>query len=345
MSDYGTTRRTMPGMVRLAAAIVLCGAAVLVWMVYGNSPAGRDGTVDVVIAPGMTATAIARTLRDEGLIRSVPYFVFVSNLRGYTTKFKAGRHPVDRSLGASGIALLLTRIPPPPPAIRVTVVEGLTIHETAPVLEAQAAIDSTEFVRLANDGRFAAEMGVDNGSLEGYLYPDTYFVHHDTGPRAMIERMVGTFRKVFDDSLMKRAAELDMTVHEVVTLASIIETEAGRDDERPLISSVFHRRMERGRPLEANPTIQYALGEKRRVLKEDLDIDSPYNTYTHRGLPPGPIASPGRKSILAALYPADTKYLYFMADGKGGHVFSRSLREHNNAVRSYKRLRKRMSNK
>ena len=131
-----------------------------------------------------------------------------------------------------------------------------------------------------------------------------------------------------------------MSVHEVVTLASIIETEASLDEERPLISSVFHRRLELNRPLEANPTIQYALGNKRRVLSDDLKIDSPYNTYIHAGLPPGPIASPGKKSLSAALYPADAKYLYFMADGKGGHVFSKSLREHNKAVRQYRRQRK-----
>ena len=128
-------------------------------------------------------------------------------------------------------------------------------------------------------------------------------------------------------------------------LASIIETEAQLEEERPIISSVFHRRLKLGRPLEANPTIQYAIGNRRRVLKEDLDIDSPYNTYTNPGLPPGPIASPGEKSLIAALYPADTKYLYFMANGKGGHVFSRSLNEHNRAVRQYNRMRKQLIKK
>ena len=156
--------------------------------------------------------------------------------------------------------------------------------------------------------------------------------------------MVKKFNTVFNDSLKKRAKEISMSVHEVVTLASIIETEAGLDEERPLISSVFHRRLKLKRPLEANPTIQYALGSKRRILTEDLQIDSPYNTYTNPGLPPGPIASPGEKSLLAALYPAKTGYLYFMADGKGGHVFSKTLNEHIKAIRRYRKQRRQLSN-
>ena len=131
-----------------------------------------------------------------------------------------------------------------------------------------------------------------------------------------------------------------MTVNEVVTLASIIENEASIFGERPLISSVFHKRLKLNRPLEANPTVQYALGTKRRLLYDDLKIESPYNTYIHAGLPPGPISNPGKTSLLAALYPADTKYLYFVSDGKGGHVFSRTISEHTRAVYRYKRIRK-----
>ena len=134
-----------------------------------------------------------------------------------------------------------------------------------------------------------------------------------------------------------------MTENEVVILASIIECETAHDDERPFVSQVFHRRLKLGWPLEANPTIQYAIGCKRRVLDEDLNIDSPYNTYMHPGLPPGPVSSPGEKSLRAALYPADTSYLYFVADGNGGNVFSRTLREHSRAVRRYKQQRRKSS--
>ncbi len=139
--------------------------------------------------------------------------------------------------------------------------------------------------------------------------------------------------------MKKRAAKLGFTVNQAVTLASLIETEAASDAERPVISSIFHRRLKAGLPLQANPTIQYALGEKRRVFNGDLDVDSPYKTYRNRGLPPGPIACPGMKSIVAALYPAETEYLYFVANGDGSHTFSKSLAEHSSAVARYKKTR------
>jgi len=319
--------------------IVLC-MAIFGWMQYVNLPTGRADNYIVEISPGMTAGDIARVLYDEGVIRSIFYFKVVSKIHGYSPRFKAGRHVVDGTINVHEIARLLIQNPPRPPDIKVTVFEGLNIKETASILASVADIDSADFVKLAVDKNTAHQLGVDNDTFEGYLYPDTYFVRRDTQPLEMIIRMTEKFHSVFNDSLKTRASEIGMSVNEVVTLASIIETEAQLDEERSLISSVFHRRLGLGRPLEANPTIQYILGSKRRVLLEDLDVDSPYNTYTNAGLPPGPIASPGRESIVAALYPADTNYLYFMSNGKGGHVFSKSLEEHNRAVRQYKRLRK-----
>jgi len=319
--------------------------AVLGWMIYGNHPAGNGETVIVEISKGMTAGDIALMLRDRGVIRSVLYFKLVSGLNGDTMKFKAGRHEINGTMNVREIIRLLTQNPLAPPDVKVTVFEGLTVKETASILASTADIDSAEIVQLAADKDMARKLGADNDTVEGYLFPDTYFFRPDARPIDIITRMVKKFNSVFNDSLKERAEEINMSVHEVVTLASIIETEAGLDEERPLISAVFHRRLKLKRPLEANPTIQYALGNKRRVLTEDLKIDSPYNTYTNPGLPPGPIASPGEKSIIAALYPADTKYLYFMADGKGGHIFSKSLREHNKAARQYRRQRKQLLKK
>ncbi len=321
----------------------IVAAAMSGWVYFVSLPTGKTEDFVLEITPGMTAGDVANLLDDNDVIRSVLYFKFISERKGYSKKFKAGKHVVSGIMRMNEIARLLTQNPPSPPDIKVTVFEGITIEETASILMSEADIDSVEFVKLTVDENLIRELGIDNDTLEGYLYPDTYFVRHGTEPHEMITRMVGKFKQVFSDSLEKRASEIGMSVNEVVILASIIETEAGRKEERPLVSSVFHRRLIRGRPLEANPTIQYALGSKRRVLLEDLDIDSPYNTYTNSGLPPAPIASPGRESILAALYPADTKYLYFMADGRGGHVFSRTLKEHNRAVIQYKRFRKQVN--
>ena len=318
-----------------AVAVILIAAAAGLFSAL-NRPVIEIGVDTVEISAGMSASDIALLLKEKQLIRSIVVFVAISRLTGYSRRFKAGKHPIDDGLSTWGIARLLTENPPIPPDIRVTVIEGLTIRETASVLMEQAGIDSAAFVALATDSSLAQQLGIDNDTLEGYLYPDTYFVRPGTEPMSMIRRMVGQFNTVFDDSLRARALELGMTVREVVILASIIEAEVTIDEERELVSSVFHRRLIRNRPLEANPTIQYALGVKRRILYEDLTVDSPYNTYTHTGLPPGPIASPGRKSIIAALYPADTKYLYFVANGEGGHVFSRTIAEHTRAVRQYR---------
>lgn len=332
-----TKRNTILTAIGAVVAVLILAGVLIVRALIG--PVTVDGPVQVEIVPGMTAADVASLLHDAGIIKSPRYFRWVAARTGYATAFKAGTHELDGVLSPGEVAALLTDIPPAPPDVTVTVYEGLTIAETASLLDGIAAIDSTSFVQCASDPTIAYELGIDKPALEGYLYPDTYFIRHDTTAREMVERMVRTFQVVFDDSLYNRASALGMSMHEVVTLASIIELEAGRDSERPMVSQVFHRRMELGRPLEANPTIQYALGEKRRVLTEDLSVDSPYNTYTHRGLPPGPIASPGAASIHAALWPADTTYLYFMADGVGGHVFSRSLAEHNRAVSQYRKLR------
>jgi len=326
------------------AVSVLCLAVVfLAWMHWSNLPAGDNELYTVVIEPGMSAGEIACILSDMGIIRSSLYFKALSKLRGYSKNFRAGRHEFSGHLSVDEIALQLTLNPPGPPDIKVTLVEGLTCRETASVLGSEADIDSVAFVSLATDKNIAEQLGIDNETLEGYLYPDTYFIRVGTTPMEIIDRMVKRFAEVFNDSLRYRAEELGMSVNEVVSLASMIESEAGNNKERAFVSQVFHRRLKLGRPLEANPTIQYALGVRRRVLDEDLTIKSPYNTYIHRGLPPGPIANPGKNSLMAALYPADSSYLYFVADGKGGNVFSRTLSEHNRAVRSYKRQRKRSS--
>ncbi len=321
-----------------AGALLLAIAAVMIMLTALNDAPERNGTATVTIDHGMSAGLIAEMLEHDGIIKNARFFRFYSRITGRSDDFKAGVHIVEPGLSAMSVARLLTRIPPHQPDIHVTVIEGLTIAETAQALASQSAIDSVAFVTLANDTAFAATLGVDKASLEGYLYPDTYFIRPETTAEEMIRRMTGQFHRIFSDSLRARAEERGMTVGEVVTLASIIEKEVNIDSERPLVSSVFHRRLERGRPLEANPTIQFALGEKRRVLYEDLDIDSPYNTYIYAGLPPGPIASPGEKSIRAALWPADTKYLYFVSDGNGGHVFSKKIGEHNRAVQQYRKI-------
>jgi UPF0755 protein len=323
----------------LLTVIAVSAVAFLGIAVFLNAPTGKTAGAVLDIPKGATARGVAQMLREKEIIRSEFFFCLVSRANGYSSRFKAGRFRFPREMRTTDIARFLADTPPGPVDIRVTIPEGYNIREIASVLQKKAGVDSASFTMFAMSSSIAESLGVDNKTLEGYLYPETYFIAERSRSLDVIRRMAAQFREVFADSLKTRAKTLGMTVNEVVTLASLVETEAANAGERPIVSQVFHRRLELGYPLQANPTIQYILGEKRRVLTEDLNIESPYNTYLHKGLPPGPIANPGIGSIHAALYPADTRYLYFVSDGEGGHIFSETLDEHNSAVAKYLRKR------
>jgi UPF0755 protein len=206
-------------------------------------------------------------------------------------------------------------------------------------LAERGIIDNQEaFLSLAFSSDFAAGLGIAGDGVEGYLFPDTYLFSKEVAPAEVIKTMVENFKRVYAPDFSLRAAELGMTDREVVTLASIIEKETGLAEERPLISAVFHNRLKLGIPLSSDPTVIYGIADfDGNLRKRDLEKKTPYNTYLIRGLPPGPIANPGRSSILAALYPAPVKYLYFVSRNDGSHHFSATIREHNEAVRRYQK--------
>ena len=222
----------------------------------------------------------------------------------------------------------------------VTVREGMRAAQIARLLHKNISIDSAKFMSYLSD---TSLIGIPNSgaiSLEGFLMPETYDFYWQMDEKAIIEEMLGEFRKFYVDSLQARAKKLKMTINEVVTLASIVEGETSLESERPLIAGLYYNRLRRRMKLEADPTIQYIINGPRRIRYNDLKIESPYNTYLNYGLPPGPINNPGRKSILAALYPEKTSYLYFVADGRGGHRFARTLAEHIRNVYEYRRQRR-----
>jgi UPF0755 protein len=204
-------------------------------------------------------------------------------------------------------------------------------------------IDGEKFILLCRDDDIIREHGIAAKSLEGFLMPETYSFYWETDEREIIERMLEGFDSFYNnDSLLKRQNELEMTQLKILTLASIVEAESNVDSERPIIAGVYWNRLRKKMRLEADPTVQYALREGRRLNYQDLDIDSPYNTYRHTGLPPGPINNPGKSSILAALYPQRHDYLYFVATGVGGHFFAKSYSNHQNNIRKYHRARREM---
>jgi UPF0755 protein len=223
----------------------------------------------------------------------------------------------------------------------VTIPEGLTLKQIAGILKKEIQIDSTDFMRVAENRQFAQSMGISASDLEGYLFPDTYKLSWGMSSEKIAQMMVEQFKKTFTDSLLKRAQEINFSLLEVVTLASLIEAEAKDGKEREIISAVYHNRLKRGMLLQCDPTVIYGLPDVDRALVlEDLEIDSPYNTYKYPGLPPGPIGNPGKASLLAALYPAPVDYLYFVAKGDGTHVFSTTLEEHNRARSKIKQAKK-----
>jgi UPF0755 protein len=223
----------------------------------------------------------------------------------------------------------------------VTIPEGRTAADIAMIMEERLGVDSALFMSVVNDTQVVHQVGLDAPSLEGYLFPDTYFIAMGSDPRRIASRMVANFRNHLPRAFDEQAARLGLSMNAVMTLASIVEWETFAPDEARLISSVYHNRLRRNMPLQADPTVSYALGKgPARLYYSDLKVDSPYNTYLYPGLPPGPIDNPGRASIDAALNPAPTNYLFFVAKGDGTHAFSVSLSEHLAAKQQLDRLRR-----
>ena len=309
----------------------------------------RPRPVEFEVQSGESADEIARRLEQAGLIRNAMSFSLISRLRAADTALEAGVFYLSPDMPVSVILAELGQ--GRSRTIRVTLREGLRIAEVADELAANSITDRDSFVYLATGNAKWVEdvTGRPPGSgLEGYLFPDTYDFELDQPAEAIIEQLIQNFLIRFDEDLQEQASEIGRSVHEVVTLASIVEKEAVLPAERPIIAAVFLNRLEQSIPLGADPTTQYALvGDdilrdnywKIELTADDLNNPSPYNTRlsSNTGLPPGPICSPGLDSILAVLMPADTDALYFVARPDGSHAFARTLEEHNMNVRRYQR--------
>lgn len=313
----------------LLLALALAGAAAFVWRELQPPAAAPATKVEVDIPHGAHAGEIARLLEGRGAIRNATVFRWLARLSGDAARIQAGRYEVPTDLPAPAVLDLLvegrTRL------LRIGVPEGLTAEAAAAVVARQTGFSAAEYLALARDSALADSLEVPGPTLEGYLYPETYIVDPDISARDFVKFQARTFRQAFEPELKKEAQAQGFTPREIVTLASIIEAEARLPPERPLISSVYHNRLRRGMLLEADPTVQYALGgHRQRVLYQDLAVDSPYNTYRSPGLPPGPIGSPGRASLEAAVRPDSTPYLYFFwtGDSLGTHTFSETYAEH-----------------
>ncbi len=292
-----------------------------------GNPQQRPST-RIKIPHGATFRQAVDSLEAHNLVKHRTWFLLMGRIFGGERKVRAGMFDIPRGLNSYQLIKYLPAAKNIP--IKVTIPEGLELEEIAAIFRRKMGVDSSRFIRLTRDSAFIRRLGIADSSLQGYLLPETYFLGWQTPDSEIIRRMVKSTLKIFQrDSIRRRMRETGMSMKEALTLASIIEGEAVVDSERVLISSVYHNRLKRGWRLEADPTIQFIVpGPPRRLTFKDLANPSPYNTYKYAGLPPGPINNPGEKSILAALFPAQTRYLYFVATGNGGHHFSATLREH-----------------
>jgi UPF0755 protein len=322
-----------------AVLVISAGSGFALWR-YANTPGSRlDRQIVFAITPGEAFDTLISRLKHEGLI-STPYkFKIWARLKGADKKLKAGEYHLTAAMTPNEILGVL--VDGKSYLHHLTIPEGFNLKQIAAEIAAQGLGDSQAFLELATDPKTASKYEIKNQSLEGYLFPDTYLFPKGVPAATIIDKMVHRFKEQFSPQWHARARELHMSVHEIVTLASIIEKETGDPAERPLISSVFHNRLKRKMRLESDPTVIYGIKDfNGNIKRRHLTTRTPYNTYVIRGLPPGPIASPGRAAIKAALYPADTSFLFFVSKKDKTHHFSTNIREHNRAVRKYQ-LRRR----
>ncbi len=315
-----------------------------------EQPVGESaGLIPFTIQPGETAASIAPRLEQQGLIRDAELFRLLVRYRGVDNQLQAGEYELSPAMNMEEIINYLTQ--GRTKAIKLAVIEGWRSEEIAELAVESGLGSRDEFMDLVRLGEYNHTFlqGRPLGSppsLEGFLFPDTYLLPTDASPADLIREMLNTFDKRLTPAMREQAKLRGMTIYEVVTLASIVEREAAIPQERPIIASVYLNRLKQGMYLQADPTVQYALGFQeeqgtwwRKLSEEDLEINSLYNTYKYAGLPPGPICNPGLASLEAILQPAETEYLYFVRNdlkGDGSHVFAKTFAEHLANMQKYR---------
>jgi UPF0755 protein len=349
----------------VAVVLVLAMTAATAWVITGSPdlvkeipstpfatpPTPAPEPVSISVGQDEAVQDIAEMLEKKGVIDSAIQFRTLAELLGYDRTLQAGEYEFDPNTPALEVVYRMHRGIVSP--LFVTVVEGWRLEEIADALDEQGIISRDDFLEAAVAGNFDLDFDFLRrlGSatpLEGYLFPATYYYRRDDSAEDVIRQMLKAMDDNFTQDLRSQALDQGLTMHGVLTLASIIEREAKVSEERPIMAQVFLKRLRLGIPLEADPTVQYALAEdpdsvaqfgywKQQLTTDDLELDSPYNTYRVAGLPPTPIAAPRLDSIMAVIQPADTNYLYFVAKPDGSHAFAETLEEHQRNIEEYQR--------
>ena len=316
------------------------GAAVIWQRIHDPYKGFTDAEQFIEVSPGTGTSAIGRMLVDEGILRDEFTFRAALWWTGRSRTLQAGEYRFDRAASAVDVIGRLAR--GDVYARPLTFPEGLTIDEMSRLFEMRGFGSGSSFVAAAREGSLIKDLDPAAADLEGYLFPETYALTRGTSAQRLVRSMIDRFRAIYTDDLRRRAQAQGLTTRQVVSLASLIEKETGKPEERPLVAAVYRNRLKIGMGLQADPTVVYALQKAGRydgnIRRTDLAFDSPYNTYRYPGLPPGPIAAPGKASLEAALMPASVAYLYFVSRNDGSHVFSETLAEHNRNVREFQVL-------
>ncbi len=301
---------------------------------YLTAVQAKSRSVEIRVEDGDSLSAVVHKLREHNVIANETVVSLWARLTGVEKKIQPGLYRFDLPLSAGEV---IERLATGKGVFQsVTVPEGLTVKEIADLLGKMQIADPDKFLAASADPELHAFIGMGYDSVEGYLFPDTYHFTPATPPREIILQMAERFRKQSDPLLQRLNHGVQLTAHQIVTLASIIEKETGVEAERPLISAVFHNRLKMNMPLQSDPTVIYGIKNfNGNLTRKDLNRPGPYNTYRINGLPPGPICNPGLSSIKAAIHPADAPYLYFVSKNDGTHQFSENLAAHNRAVKIY----------
>ena len=319
--------------------LVVCAAGAA-WFYLGvNRPykGYAESEQFVEIPQGSGTAAIARRLADAGVVSDVNTFRLALWVTGQGRRLQAGEYRFDHPISARQVAEKIGHgevyVHP------ITFREGLTIKQMAELYESKGFGPAKDFVDAAKNVALVQAIDPAARDLEGYLFPDTYALPRRATADQLVARMVTSFTKALTPDLIEKATANGQSVRQLVTLASIVEKETGRSDERPMVAAVYANRLKIGMGLQCDPTVIYALERAGKysgnLRREDLQVDSPYNTYRYAGLPPGPIAAPGLASLEAAANPADVPYLYFVSRNDGSHAFAATLEEHNRNVQQY----------
>jgi UPF0755 protein len=294
-----------------------------------TSPAGEEFVITV--KSGMAANEIGELLYQQGAIKSVFMFHIIAKMQGMANSLQAGEYVLNKNMTVQQIVSMLAK--GETVHQQITIPEGYTVEQIAKLIQEKQLGSATKFKTLAQNAVPYSYMVNDNPNVvykaEGYIFPNTYQFTKNTTEEQLLNMMISQFDKQFNESMRNRAKEMGLSIKDVIILASLVEKEALLADDRPVIAGVFLNRLKQGMPLQSCATIQYILGYPKAELSvEDTEISSPYNTYQHMGLPPGPIANPGIASINAVLYPKETNFVYFVADKQGAHHFSKTYEEH-----------------